>query len=288
MPPDDASPALPWPPQRPADSHKGDYGLALIMGGSRGMCGAVALAGKAALRSGAGLVRLAVPDRCLELVASFEPSYMTVPLPDDDAGRLTSAAGAAIRRAAELATAVAVGPGLGRSDELTRLTVDLYRQLPQPAVFDADALYALSREPAVLAEPGGPRILTPHVGEFRRLVGQDISDRETLEREAQRRAAEWKIVMILKGHRSFITDGVHAFHNPSGNPGMATCGSGDVLTGVVTALVCQGLAPLDAARLGAYVHGRAGDLGAGQIGQISLTATDLVDWLPEAFRQRGA
>lgn len=249
------------------------------------MTGAAALAGMAALRGGAGLVQVAVPHSCLDVVASFEPSYMTFPLADDEQGRLAAAAQSALAEPLAKATAIACGPGLGRSPELTELVAWLYASVSQPAVFDADALNALAERPQVLERPGGPRVLTPHPGEFLRLVGRaDRLPREACEREAVKLAARAGVVLVLKGHRTLVTDGTQQARNATGNPGMATGGCGDVLTGLITALVCQKLSPFDAARLGVYLHGLAGDLAAAELGQVSLVASDLVRFLPAAFR----
>lgn len=274
-------------PPRKQYSHKGDYGRALLIGGSRGMSGAVGLAGLATLRSGAGLVKLAVPDVCLDLVASFEPAYMTVPLPNDTAGRIALLAEQELPSLIEAATCLACGPGLGRSSDLDQLVAKLYTSVAKPMVIDADALNALAAQAGVLEQPGGPRILTPHPGEFRRLVQADSQDDSTnsLEEQAVDLANRCGIVVVLKGHQTLITDGQMREQNATGNPGMATGGSGDVLTGVITALVCQGLAPLDAAVFGTYVHGLAGDLAAAELGEVSLIASDLIDFLPAAFQQ---
>jgi NAD(P)H-hydrate epimerase len=269
------------PPRRP-DAHKGDFGLALIVGGSRGMAGAVALAGLAALRGGAGLVRLAVPEIILDTVAGFEPSYMTVPLPADAAGRIASGALDRIAELAESATVVACGPGLGRSLDLDELVVRLYQEIARPMVFDADALNALAAEPEALVHPGGPRILTPHPGEFARLIGRKL-DSELRSEAAVQLAARCGIVVVLKGHRTLVTDGRRKAINTTGNPGMATGGTGDVLTGLITALACQQLNAFDAARLGVHLHGLAGDLAAEELGQASLMASDVIQYLPEAF-----
>ena len=275
---------LPRLARRADDAHKGDFGLALIVGGSRGMSGAAALAGMAALRGGAGLVRLAVPDVCLDTVAAFEPSYMTVPLPADAEGRLAADAFDKIAETAEAATVVACGPGLGRSAELDTLVGRLYRELPQPMVFDADALNGLAAEAGVLERPGGPRILTPHPGEFARLIGRQLHG-DARESAAVELAARCGVVVVLKGHRTLITDGKRRAKNTTGNPGMATGGSGDVLTGLITALACQGLDPLDASRLGVHLHGLAGDLAAVEMGEVSMIAGDLVQFLPDAFEE---
>ncbi len=276
---------LPQLPSRTAESHKGDYGRGLVVGGSRGMSGAVALAGVAALRSGAGLVQLAVPDVCQETVAQFEPSYTTVGLAADEGGRLASDAFDDLMLLTAQATAVGVGPGLGRSRQLDTLVGRLYCELAMPAVFDADGLNALAKGPDMLASAGGPRIITPHPGEFARLVGAKTASVKARRSQAVELAAGRGIVVVLKGHETLVTDGVTSTLNETGNPGMATGGSGDVLTGVITALLCQGLAPLDAARLGVHVHGLAGDLAAEDVGQVSLMASDLLEYLPAAFQE---
>jgi NAD(P)H-hydrate epimerase len=279
---------LPKLPPRKADAHKGDFGRALLIGGSRGMAGAISLAGMACLRSGAGLVRLAVPECILDTVAAFEPSYMTVPLACDSSGYLFAAAYDQLQPHLEVATCVACGPGLARSSDLVQLVHRLYTTVPQPMVLDADALNALASLPDGLAHPGGPRVLTPHPGEFARLVKSPAGDKPS--REVQCAAAiqlarQHGIVVLLKGHRTYITNGDREALNATGNPGMATGGTGDVLTGIVTALICQGLAPFDAAALGAHVHGLAGDLAADELGQVSLIASDLVRYLPQALLQ---
>ncbi len=195
------------------------------------MTGAVALAGMAALRGGAGLVRLAVADRCLETVAGYEPSYMTAALPDDIHGRISGAAHTRIVELAQSATVVAMGPGLGRSPDLDRLVALLYQELSLPMVCDADALNALSTKPELLSHHAGPRVLTPHPGEFARLVGHKYPGEER-EVAALELAGRCHVVVVLKGHRTFVTDGRRHWHNSTGNPGMATGGSGDSLTGL--------------------------------------------------------
>jgi ADP-dependent NAD(P)H-hydrate dehydratase len=274
---------LPQLPPRKSEAHKGDFGTALIVGGSRGMSGAAGLAGMAALRGGAGLVRVAVPEVCLDTVAGFEPSYTTIPLPCDAAGRLSEVATPKIKESAQAATAMALGPGLGRSPELDGLVAALYREIDRPMVVDADALNALSTQPKLLAAPGGPRVLTPHPGEFARLIGKKLEG-ESRQKAAVELAGRCGVVVLLKGHRTLITDGKRQAVNITGNPGMATGGTGDILTGLITALLCQKLDLFDAARLGAYLHGLAGDLAAEQLGQISLTARDVIEFLPKAFR----
>ena len=276
----DLPPDLPSLPKRAAQSHKGDYGRALIVGGSRGMAGAVALAGMSALRGGAGLVTLAVPEQIVSTVASLNPCYMMLGLASDPAGHIAGGAREPIEKAAERATAVAIGPGLGRSPALDKLVPELYATLSQSTVVDADALNALS-EQGQMPKPAGPRILTPHPGEFARLCGEaDVGQQRVLAGELAR---QWGVVLVLKGHRTLVTDGERRVENTTGNPGMATGGTGDVLAGVITALLCQGLSPFEAAQLGVYLHGLAGDLAAAELGEVSLIAGDLVRYLPNAL-----
>jgi ADP-dependent NAD(P)H-hydrate dehydratase len=283
-------PALPHLPTRRPDAHKGDFGRALLIGGSRGMAGAIALAGMTCLRSGAGLVKLAVPECILDTVAGFEASYMTVPLACDRSGRIKLKSPRKLEPVLAAATCVACGPGLGRSKRLQSFVGELYQNLPQPLVIDADGLNALAAANGVLSVPAGPRILTPHPGEFARLTKTPKDAEPTRDEQiaqARELAADHSIIILLKGHRTIITNGSQTVENITGNPGMATGGTGDVLTGIITALVCQGLSPFDAAVLGAHVHGLAGDLAAAELGQVSLIASDLLRYLPQAFIATG-
>jgi NAD(P)H-hydrate epimerase len=274
---------LPLLAPRRADSHKGDFGRALLIGGSRGMSGAIALAGKAALRSGAGLVTLAVPSSVQDVVASIEPSYMTHGVPETG-GQIADGAADGLLALTQNATAVAIGPGLGRQRGISNLVERLYRAVMQPIVVDADALYALAERPSAMSNPTAARILTPHPGEFERLAGKRPAESERVSVAGEFAAASSNTIVVLKGHRTVVTDGQRFSLNRTGNPGMATGGTGDVLTGIITALLCQGLEPFDAARLGVHVHGLAGDLAAEDVGQVSMIASDLIEYLPKAFR----
>jgi NAD(P)H-hydrate epimerase len=204
----------------------------------------------------------------------------------DEHGRIAESAAEDILNISQEATALALGPGLGRSAELADLVARLYRDVAKPVVVDADALVALSQHGDSLRRPGGPRILTPHPGEFARLSGRiyDAANRMEAAATLAQRDATKNTLVVLKGHRTVVTDGMRVSVNQSGNPGMATGGTGDVLTGIITALLCQGLEPFDAARLGVHLHGLAGDLAAQEVGQVSLIASDLIDYLPRAFR----
>jgi ADP-dependent NAD(P)H-hydrate dehydratase len=280
------STALPKLPPRLPDSHKGTFGHALLVGGSRGMGGAIGMAGMGALRSGAGLVTVATPEPCQAIVAGFEPSYITAALPADEQGRLAKIAHRRIVELAAKCTTIGVGPGMQVTPDVDYLVGRMYFELSQPMVFDADALNALATQPDLFSRHAGPRIVTPHPGEFARLAG--IAKLVAAEREdrATDFAIRGKIIVVLKGHQTIVTDGHQLYLNETGNPGMATGGCGDVLTGIITALLGQGgFTPFEAAQLGVHVHGLAGDLAAESLGQVSLIASDLLRFLPEAFKR---
>ena len=279
---------LPTLPARDGHAHKGTLGRGLIVGGSLGMAGAPALAAIACLRSGAGLTSVATPGCVQPVVAGYCPAYTTYPLADDGE-RLVEASLGPLSDLMGASTAAAIGPGLGQSSVLNTIVTELQCHAAVPIVFDADGLNALATRSETLSTPGGVRILTPHAGEFARLSGQPLDDPNN---DAERRTAavalaqrdpSGQTVVLLKGPRTIITDGEHLAINKTGNPGMATGGSGDVLTGIIVALLCQRLSPFDAARLSAHVHGLAGDLAAAKLGETSLMATDLMDWLPAAW-----
>lgn len=277
---------LPRLPPRPRDAHKGIFGRVVVIAGSRGMSGAAALCASAALRGGAGLVTLAVPREIMPIVAAANPCYMTAPQLDEE-GRLTGEALPMLCRLVEGATSVALGPGLGQSPALSALLVALLDQTHQPLVLDADALNGLAPRREVLARRSGPLVLTPHPGEFARLTGLDIKQIQARRQElALSFAAEHGVVLVLKGSGTVVTDGRRLFINPTGNPGMATGGSGDVLTGLIAALLAQGLEPFAAAQLGVFLHGRAGDLARDRLSETSLIATDLLQDLSRAFREQ--
>lgn len=276
---------VPVLPPRSADSNKGTFGRALVVAGSRGMSGAAVLSGGAALRGGAGLVYLAVPDSLLAIVATANPCYLTAPLPQDEHGRISRAAEAEIRRLATTCDVVALGPGLGRSPDLDALVPALLEALRVPVVLDADGLNAIAGRADCLRRRPAPTVLTPHPGEFARLTGLDIpAVQANRQPTAVRFAAEHGVVLLLKGHGTIVTDGRRVYVNATGNPGMATGGTGDVLTGLIAALLAQGLEAFEAAQLGAHRHGLAGDLARAERGETGLIASDLLDFLPRAAR----
>lgn len=275
---------LPNLPTRPADGHKGTFGRVLIVAGSRGMSGAAALAGQGALRGGAGLVYVAVPREIQNVVSSIEPSYLTIGLPANIDGQLTEDALSRLEPDLESFDALACGPGLGQSEELQHIAGWLVVNAPCPMVVDADALNLLAGHLEYLGQTAGPRILTPHPGEFARLFETDTENVQANRVDlAVEFAARHKIVLVLKGAGTVITDGNQVAINPTGNSGMATGGTGDVLTGLITALLAQGLKPFEAARLGVYLHGLAGDLAAEQLSQPGLIASDLPRYIGPAW-----
>ncbi len=276
---------LPKLASRDPEGHKGSYGRAMIIGGSRGKAGAPALAGMATLRSGSGLVTVVVPRGVQETVAGFEPSLMTVGLGEAACDYLQQESLAEIFELAANQTCLALGPGMGTAASTLRLVHALYQKLSQPMVLDADALNAMSEWKEGLTLNAGPRILTPHPGEFQRLSGKKCADDLNERAEQAATLASQDRIVVLKGHHTIVTDGERVSFNQTGNPGMATGGSGDSLTGIITALLGQGMTPWAAARLGVHVHGLAGDLAAEELGEVSLIASDIIDYLPLAFQR---
>jgi NAD(P)H-hydrate epimerase len=276
---------LPALSPRAADSNKGSFGRVLVVAGSRGMSGAAVLAGGAALRGGAGLVQVASPLGVQPIVAAGNPCYLTAGLPQDADGHFAADAEAGLFALAGPADVVALGPGLGRGEALTALVAALVERLTVPLVLDADGLNALAGRTDVLGRRSAATVLTPHPGEFARLLGCSVGE---VQADREVRAAAFadrhRVVVLLKGHGTVVTDGRRLYRNATGNPGMATGGTGDVLTGLIAALIGQGLEAFAAAQLGAYLHGLAGDLARDRLGETALIATDLLGSLPDAFR----
>lgn len=305
-------------PDRPADAHKGTFGTALAIGGSRGMSGAIALSGAAALVAGAGLSRVAVPEAILATVSQFQREYTTIPCVCDEAGRFAEDALETLLAESRRATAVAVGPGMGRSEALDRLVTELFFELEVPALFDADALNALAASEVFRKSgnsrfagrvPKGPRVLTPHPGEFVRLAGVMPTSEETNRRElsiawlknyvsrfygsatSRDLSTRQASTILLKGANTVVTEltfpkvGGHRLVqtvNRTGNANLATGGSGDVLTGVILGLMAQGVPSGAATRIGAAVHGLAAELRSTIVSRGAL-AGDVIRFLPSAF-----
>lgn len=267
-------------PDRNPWGHKGNFGKLLLLCGSRGYTGAAFFAAMGALRSGAGLVFLGVPESIygIEAVKLNEP--VIFPLPDAG-GRLSADAVPEILTRFPQMDAVLVGPGLGQSEGTLAVVKAVLEKAECPVVVDADGINVLSAHRDLLRGRKSPTILTPHDGEFARLGGVIGEDRMSA---AAALAEELGCVALLKGHETCITDGTDGYLNPTGNPGMAVGGSGDVLAGVITALLGAGLPPLEAAACGAWLHGAAGDRCAAELGQYGMLPTDMLSALPRLMK----
>ncbi|MHB8155870.1 MAG: NAD(P)H-hydrate dehydratase [Desulfocucumaceae bacterium] len=275
-----------WLPFRPNSSHKGDYGRVLVIGGCRGMAGAACLAAEAALRAGAGLVTLAVPEAIYGPVASKLTEVMVVPVASTAEGTLSGEALADLGGLLEKADVLVLGPGLSTHPETMEAVREIVAFANIPVVLDADGLNAFSGHPELIKKAKAPMVLTPHPGEMSRLTGLSI---EALQgnrlEEAAFRSSAWGVVLVLKGARSLVATPDATIHiNPSGNPGMATGGSGDVLTGVIAGLAAQGMELGRAAAAGVYLHGIAGDVAALERGMMGLVAGDILSALPGVIK----
>ena len=271
---------------RTAESHKGDFGRVTIVAGSRGKTGAAHLAAMGALRSGAGLVTVATPGSCLPIVASMGAEFMTEPLPESKEGSVTKAA---IERILEMRhDVIACGPGLGRAPAVGEFVRALIQRSDVPLVLDADALTVLADDPAALmGREDRDVIITPHPGEMARLIGGTVEDVQNNRIEvAADFATTHHLYVVLKGHRTIVaTPDGSVYINPTGNAGMATGGTGDLLTGMITAWLAQLLDAEAACRLAVFLHGAAGDLAEADEGQVSMTATDVLGYLGDALNK---
>ena len=266
-------------PVRKRDTHKGDYGKILLLCGSRGFTGAAALAAMGALRTGAGLVYLAVPESiyAIEAVKLTEP--VVLPLPDGD-GMLCAASIPEIARLLPKMDAVLFGSGSGIGQGTEEVLLYLLKNAECPLILDADGITLAAKHKDILRGREKPTILTPHDGEFARLAPLDMPRTE----QTMALAKELGVILLRKGHRTLITDGAVCFENHTGNPGMATGGSGDVLAGVIGSLIGQGVAPLEAAAAAAWLHGAAGDRAAEKWGEYGMLPGDMVDELPQLLK----
>lgn len=266
-------------PKRRAESHKGDYGKLLIVGGSVGYSGAPCLCAAAAVRGGAGLVSLGVPEMLWPVAAVKCTEAMPFPLAADAAGRLDASAADAVMAKARDMDVLALGPGLGRGEGVFDVTRRVLSEWKGPLVLDADALWAVAQKPQMLDDTAAQVVLTPHEGEFARLWPDQSGERL---RDAREYATRHRCTLVLKGHRTLIAfpDG-RVYRIEAGNPGMASGGSGDVLTGVIAALLGQ--MEFDRAVItGCWLHARAGDIAAEKLGEYALAASDIIDALPQA------
>lgn len=259
-------------PDRDPETYKSDYGRILLLCGSRGYTGAAALAAMGALRVGTGLVYLGVPESIYEIEATKLLEPVIIPLKENN-GMIASDAIIEIGRRIINKDALLIGPGLGVSDDTREVVLWLLKNYCGPIVLDADGINVLSGHIDVLRERIYPTILTPHEGEFCRLMNTDCADRLASAIEAAKRLSS---VVVLKGHNTIITDGDLVYENHTGNPGMAVGGSGDVLAGIIAGLIGQGIHPLKAAAAGVWIHGAAGDICADEIGMYSMLPSDML------------
>lgn len=267
-------------PDRRIDAHKGDFGRILLLCGSRGYTGAAALAAMGALRSGAGLVYLAVPESIYAIEATKLNEAIVLPLPDQD-GKLSIDALPPILKLLPNMDAVLFGPGWGQSEGNFLIAKEILQTFEGAVVVDADGINVIAKHMDIVRERKAPTIFTPHPGEFARMGGDNTLDRQMA---AESFARDFGCILLLKGHNTVITDGCRTYLNPTGNPGMAVGGSGDVLAGIIASLIGQGIDPLEAAACGAWLHGAAGDICAQEIGQYGMLPTDMVEALPRLMK----
>lgn len=266
-------------PDRDPNAHKGDFGRVLLLCGSRCYTGAAALAAMGALRSGAGLVYLAVPE-CIHAIEAVKMTApIIIPLPDQD-GMLAPSAVKHICELLPKMDAVLVGPGLGQSEGTLMAVQTVLEQFSGPVVLDADGINVISVHMDILRGRTGPTILTPHRGEYARIGGPEDGMPESVAAFA----GELGCTLLLKGHRTIITDGSRIYVNHTGNPGMAVGGSGDLLAGIIVSLLGQGLDPVEAAACGAWLHGAAGDQCAADLGQYGMLPSDMLHVLPRLMK----
>lgn len=270
--------------RRDRAGYKGQYGRLAILGGSTGMAGAVCMAAQAALRSGTGLVYVVVPESISKIVQIKLTEAIVIPVPDEGKGYFTSASLPAILDKQEDWDCLAIGPGMGRAEESVAWFQELVPNLIRPGVLDADGLFALSRDPALLYRVKTPLVITPHEMEMARLLDWEVEEvRGNRELAARTFSEKYGVITVLKGPDTLISDGKAIYTNFTGNPGMATAGSGDVLTGILAGFIAHGYPPIIASRLAPYLHGLAGDLAAEDLTQEGMIAGDIIALIPSAF-----
>jgi hydroxyethylthiazole kinase-like uncharacterized protein yjeF len=283
-------------PRRP-DTHKGDYGKVLIIAGCRGMTGAAYLSAQSALRSGAGLVYLATPSSQQPILASKITCAITYPLSETPQGTISANAAREMDWLLNSADnekyiltlagmdAVAIGPGISRHPQTIKFVQSVLPLFKCPVVIDADGLNALTDKPEIIQKMN-PAVLTPHSAEMARLLKTTPTKIQFNRKEKAIEAAKrFQAVIVLKGYQTIVTDGEEIYINNTGNPGMATAGSGDVLTGMIATFLAHKFSPFESAQLAVYLHGFAGDLAVEELGESSLIATDIIDFIPQAFKK---
>ncbi|MFH1380863.1 MAG: NAD(P)H-hydrate dehydratase [Candidatus Omnitrophota bacterium] len=273
-------------PVRGINTHKGDFGHVFIIAGSRGMTGAAYLASQAALLSGSGLVTCAIPESLNMIMEIKLTEVMTLPLPETKEGTLSSYGEKIIVDFSKKTNSVAIGPGISRNKKTQHLINNLLGRIKCPVVLDADGIMAIVNNRNILGGRKAPTVLTPHPGEMAHLIKKPISYiQDAREEIALSFAKKHKVVIVLKGHNTVVADSKgEVFVNQTGNSGMSTAGSGDVLTGMIASFVGQGISSYSAAVIGVYLHGLAGDIAAKDKGQFSLIAGDMLEKLPQALK----
>ncbi len=274
-------------PKRDADANKYSVGSLLCVVGSRGFAGAAVLSLKAALRMGSGFVRCVLPKSIYPIVSTQVPEAVFVPMEENEDGTLCLRCAKEILKLCEKADAVLLGCGLGLNKDTIEVTSAILTHCENPLVLDADGLNGLSKHIDILKRRSAPIILTPHTGEMKRLTGLTSKYIEDNRLEvAEDFVREYECVLVLKGKNTLISQrNEETLVNPTGNPGMAVAGSGDVLSGMIAAFVAQGVHPFDAAQAGAYLHGLAGDIGAKELTEYSLLPSDIIDRIPVAIKE---
>lgn len=272
--------------KRDNDSHKGTYGHVAIIGGSVGMSGAVILASSAALRSGAGLVTAAVPESLVSVVESIALEVMTKPLFETKDKKISFKALSEIENLLKIVSVCAIGPGMGKCYDANNIIKSVVKKSNIPILIDADGINALDGNGKILKDAKVPIVITPHPGELAKLTGLTVEEIQKNRLDvAKKYALEYGVILVLKGYKTIIaSDKGEIFVNTTGNPGMATAGSGDVLSGIITGFIAQGLNSLDASIVGVYIHGLVGDLVAQREGQRGLVASDLIEYLPDTLK----
>lgn len=274
--------------QRKPDTHKGDYGKILVLAGSRGYTGAAFLASQAAICSGAGLVTLGIPESLNAIMEVKLTEVITKPLAETKEQSLSLAALTEIKKLIELCDVVLMGPGLSQNKETQELIREIYLITEKPLVLDADGINAFKDKSSFKKNrvKNSLRILTPHPGELSRLMGCSSNEiNKNRNKVAEEFALQTGTVLVLKGNKTVVSNGKDVYINASGNPGMATAGSGDVLAGMVAAFLGLGISAFDSAKSAVYLHGLAGDLAQDNKTQTGLIASDLISYLPQAFKR---
>jgi len=272
--------------KRQADTHKGDFGHVFVVAGSVGMTGAAYLSSQAALLSGSGLVTLGIPESLNAIMEVKLTEAMTLPLPETKEQSLSLKARGKIIEFSKETDVLVIGPGLSRHKDTTRLVKTLLKSINRPVVLDADGIIAVADSLDILKRRKSPTVLTPHPGEFSRLVKRDIrSIQEDRAKIASSFAKKYKVILVLKGHRTLVVDPRGEIYvNKTGNSGMSTAGVGDILTGMIASFIGQGVDAKSASVIGVYIHGKAGDIAAKDKGQFSMIASDMLNKLPQALK----